>query len=53
MRVTYGIEIHEANDVFISTAEEAMYVFSAASEPGAFWVDYLPIREMSGLLQCS
>ena len=46
MRVTYGIEVNETNDKYISTAEKAMYVFSTASEPGAFVVDYLPIRKM-------
>jgi hypothetical protein len=32
------------NDPFVKIAEDAMYGFARASEPGAFWVDSFPIR---------
>ena len=36
MRITYEVEVEEANDKHITAAEQAMYVLGAASEPEAF-----------------
>ena len=44
MRVTYGIEVQERNDIYISAAERAVDTMSVAGLPGAFIVDSLPIR---------
>ena len=44
MRVTYGIEIKETNDIYIDAAERAMNTMIECAVPGAFLVDSLPIR---------
>ena len=43
MDITYGIEIQESGDRYISLAEEVMAGGVEASIPGAFWVDLFPI----------
>ncbi|CAL1695172.1 unnamed protein product [Somion occarium] len=43
MRIAYGIEIKEENDVYIDIAEEAMQAFSACTNAGSFLVDLMPI----------
>ena len=43
MRVTYGIDIQESDDPYISLAEESFNGFAEATIPGAFWVDFFPI----------
>ena len=44
--VTYGYEVplDSHADPLVKIVERAMEGFSRASEPGAFWVDYLPLR---------
>ena len=44
MRVTYGIEVMETNDVYIAAAERAMDTMIETGIPGTFLVDSLPIR---------
>ena len=44
MRVTYGIEIVNTNDAYITTAEQAMNAIIETAVPGTFMVDNLPIR---------
>ena len=51
MRVTYGIEVKESDDIYISTAELAMHTMIETAVQGTFVVDYLPIR-MSHFLNC-
>ncbi|KZV73911.1 cytochrome P450 [Peniophora sp. CONT] len=43
--VTYGYEVplDSHSDPLVHIVERAMEGFSRASEPGAFWVDYLPL----------
>ena len=43
MRVTYGIEIKETNDIYIANAEKAVHTMSEAGNLGSFLVDALPI----------
>ncbi|KAF8815534.1 cytochrome P450 [Phlegmacium glaucopus] len=42
MKITYGIDIQESDDPYVSLVEEAMSGFNQASIPGAFWVDVFP-----------
>ncbi|KAF7373059.1 Cytochrome P450 [Mycena sanguinolenta] len=42
MNVTYGIDIHGADDKYIRIAKEALDSISIASMPGAFLVDSIP-----------
>ncbi|KAF7372980.1 Cytochrome P450 [Mycena sanguinolenta] len=42
MNITYGIDVHAADDKYIRIAEEAMERVSIASVPGAFLVDSIP-----------
>ena len=42
MRVTYGIEIKETNDIYIDAAEKAMNTMIETAVPGAFLVDLIP-----------
>ena len=44
MRVTYGIEVTEENDIYIEAAERAMETAIETGIPGTFIVDSLPIR---------
>lgn len=43
MDVTYGIDVLAENDPYITTAEKGMVSVAAATAPGAFMVDALPI----------
>ncbi|KAF9458365.1 cytochrome P450 [Collybia nuda] len=43
MDVTYGIKVSEANDPYVTTAEEALHGMSQAAVQGRFLVDVLPI----------
>ena len=43
MDITYGIEVQESGDRYISLAEEVMNAGNEASTPGAFWVNFFPI----------
>ena len=42
MKVTYGIDIQESNDLYIQVAEQAKGV-DEAGVPGTYWVDLFPI----------
>ena len=43
MSMTYGIQIKDTNDPFINLAEATVKSGSAATVPGAFLVDVIPI----------
>ena len=43
MKITYGIDVQDADDPYISLAEEALHGLNQAANPGAFWVDLFPI----------
>lgn len=45
MMVTYGIQVASENDPYISIAEKALEGMGQAASPGAFLVDFLPIRK--------
>ena len=47
MRLTYGIEVKESNDVYIGAAEEAAATMIAAGIPGSFVVDFIPICKLA------
>jgi hypothetical protein len=42
LRITYGYEIEEENDPFVSTVDKALEYFSLSSTPGCFLVDLVP-----------
>jgi hypothetical protein len=44
-KVTYGIQVKDENDPWISLCEEAVEIFGRITVPGAFMVDSLPFRE--------
>ena len=44
MRVTYGIEVMETDDIYIEAAEKAVKTAIKTGVPGAFLVDSFPIR---------
>ena len=50
MSVTYGIEVAEEEDHYITVAETALEGMAKAAHPGAFLVDIFPIRELLQLL---
>jgi len=43
MKISYGIDVEESDDPYISIAEEALHGIVEAGVPGAFLVDFLPI----------
>ena len=43
MKIVYGIAVHEADDPYISLAEDVFKGFTEAGIPGAFLVDMIPI----------
>ncbi|KAJ3537685.1 hypothetical protein NMY22_g5493 [Coprinellus aureogranulatus] len=43
IEVTYGLDVKPSHDPYIQAAEEAVTAASAASAPGAFLVDSLPL----------
>ena len=43
--MTYGIDGAEAQDEYVSKAEEAMTYMAAGFEPGRFWVETVPARK--------
>ena len=43
MKVSYGIDVRESDDPYISLTEESLHGITEASIPGAFWVDFFPI----------
>ena len=44
MRIVYGIEIKESNDIYISVAERAMKSMIETVTPGSLMLDHLPLR---------
>ena len=42
MSISYGIDVQESGDPFISLAEEALEAISQAAVLGTFWVDLFP-----------
>ena len=43
MKITYGIDVKESGDPYISIAEEALTGLAEAAVIGAFWVDTFPL----------
>ena len=43
MKITYGIDVKESEDPYISTAEVALSGVAEAGVIGAFWVDIFPL----------
>jgi hypothetical protein len=43
MNISYGIDVQESDDPYISLAEDALHGLNQAAIPGAFWVDLFPI----------
>ncbi|KAJ7627935.1 cytochrome P450 [Mycena polygramma] len=43
LRITYGIEVQEENDPFVTLIEHANDNFNLATAPGAFLVDVFPV----------
>ena len=42
MKISYGIEIQESDDAYISVADESLAGFNEAAVLGTFWVDFFP-----------
>ena len=45
MRITYGIQTEESNDIYLKAAEEAAESMIQAGIPGRFIVDFIPLCE--------
>jgi hypothetical protein len=45
MKVVYGIDVAERNDVYVDIAEAAINGMAQAATPGAFLVEILPFCE--------
>ena len=43
MKITYGIDVKESGDPYISTAEVTLSGIAEAGVIGAFWVDIFPL----------
>ena len=43
MKITYGIDVKESDDPYISIAEEAVNGLAEAGVIGMFWVDMFPL----------
>ena len=43
MKITYGIDVKESEDPYISIAEEALTGLAEAAVIGVFWVDTFPL----------
>lgn len=50
MDVVYGIDVLASNDPYVETAEKALASVAVAGTPGAFLVDFFPIRECFSIL---
>lgn len=46
MSVAYGIEATERKDMYLDIVETALLGLQNAARPGAYLVDFLPIREI-------
>ena len=45
MRVTYGLEIKDTTDSYITAAEEAMNNLGSVFRSGTWMVDLIPLRK--------
>lgn len=45
MDVTYGIKVADKEDKYVTIAEAAIESASRAGVPGAYLVDFFPVRE--------
>ena len=45
MKISYGHDIAEKGDIYVTLAENASLTLSHASIYGTYMVDYLPIRK--------
>jgi hypothetical protein len=43
--IAYGIDVKPRDDPYIKTAEHALESVSAATNPGSYLVDVIPIRQ--------
>ena len=43
MKISYGIDVQESDDPYISLAEDSLDGINQASILGSFWVDFFPI----------
>ena len=44
VRITYGYEVQEKGDPILALAQSAVGYFSSFVEPGAYLVDFIPLR---------
>jgi hypothetical protein len=49
MRISYGHEVSDKGDIYVTLADEAMQSFGKAGIFGTFLVDYLPICESAAM----
>ena len=45
LRITYGYDVQNEGDNMVQLVNHAMEELSVASTPGAFLVDFIPIRK--------
>lgn len=50
VEVTYGIEVHDPNDQYITVAEEGIWIANQILTPGSYLVDMLPICTSAQIL---
>ena len=43
MKISYGIDVQESDDAYISVADESLAGFNEAAVLGTFWVDFFPL----------
>ena len=43
MKISYGIDVQDSDDPYISLAKDALDGLNEAAVPGTFWVDLFPI----------
>ena len=43
MKVSYGIDVKDSDDPYITLVDAALDGFNEAAVPGAFWVDFFPL----------
>lgn len=50
--IAYGIEVQDASDPYLATAEHVMEAVNATFTPGAYLVDMLPFCELKRMYLC-
>lgn len=45
MGITYGVQVQDTHDPYVEVAEEALDFLVQGGNPGAYFVDLLPICE--------